>query len=502
MSPSDLAPTTPVIVGVGFHQEREDDPSRCLEPYQLMVRAVRAAVADAGGAPALATQLESIAVTQGMWQYRNPGRLVAAALGCPTATSIVSDLGVLQLTPLNDLCRAIAAGEQTLGVVTGGEAQYRALRSMISGQPAPETEQAEDTPPPDRFLTSSDPFCSDLEGQRGLHLPVELFAIIESALRHAQGLDIETHRDRVAALYSHFSEIAAANPHAWRRDPMSAAEIRDPTAKNTMLAFPYTKRHCTQWNVNQGVAILVCAAGRAAQLGLDRGRWIFPLAAAESRHVVVLAQQRQLHSHLGTVRCGERALALAGLATTDLAAAELYSCFPAAIQSFARDLRLDGVCPLTVTGAMPFAGGPYNHFSLEGVARMVEVLREDGASRRAGLVANLSGIFGKQGCVVLANAANPRGYQFEDVTAAVAAADPPLPLDGDYEGPATIVGYTVVYLREHPTHAVAICDTPSGARTVARSDDRPLLESMTREEFVGRAVAVARDGRFTRAPGA
>ena len=46
MSPLD--PHTPVIVGIGFHQERNDDPTQCAEPYQLMVRAVRNAAADAG----------------------------------------------------------------------------------------------------------------------------------------------------------------------------------------------------------------------------------------------------------------------------------------------------------------------------------------------------------------------------------------------------------------------------------------------------------------------
>src|ERR1700687_1194354 len=111
-------PNTPIIVGIGFHQERTDDPTQCVEPYQLMVQAVRNAAADAGSQKLL-TQLDSVSVPQGMWQYRNPGKLIADALGCPSATSIISDLGVLQLTLLSDLCRAIAAGEQNVGVVTG-----------------------------------------------------------------------------------------------------------------------------------------------------------------------------------------------------------------------------------------------------------------------------------------------------------------------------------------------------------------------------------------------
>jgi acetyl-CoA C-acetyltransferase len=491
------APNTPIIVGIGFHQERIDDPTLCAEPYQLMVRAVRNAADDAGS-KALLAQVVSISVPQGMWQYRNPGRLIADALGCPAAKSIISDLGVLQLTLLSDLCRAIAAGEQTVGVVTGGEAQFRELRSMITQQPVSETQQPEDTPEPDVHHTSQDPFCSDLEGQRGLHLPAELFAIIESALRYHQGLSIEAHRDRIAQLYSSFSHIAAANPHAWRREPMSAGEIRNATPKNAMVAFPYTKRLCTQWNVNRAVALIVCSAAKAEQLGLNPARWIYPVAAAQSKHVVVLAQQRRLHSHPGTVLCGERALALAGVSTKDLTAAELYSCFPSAIQSFAQDLKLEGVCPLTVTGSMSFAGGPFNSFSLEGVARMVEVLRAAAAPGRCvGLVSNLSGIFGKQACVVLSNVSNDCGYGYEDVTAMAAKQDLPVPLNGDYTGPATIVGYTVMYNRDQLSHAIAICDTPAGERTVARTEDKGLLAAMTREEFCGRVVEVSSGGHFS-----
>jgi len=490
----DLAPNTPVIVGIGFEQETSEDPTQCAEPWRLMARAVRRAAADAGSDTLLA-QIESISVPQGMWEYRNPGRLIADALGCSSARSILSDLGVLQLSLLSDLCRAIAAGEQHLGVITGGEAKFRELRAGITGRPVANTEQPEGTPPPDVHHTSSDPWASDLEARAGLSSPVELFAIIESALRYQQGLDVEEHRDRIAQLYSRFSEVAARNPHAWRREPVSPRAIRDPSPKNAMLAFPYTKRHSSQWNVNQAVAIFVCSVARAARLGLKRDGWIFPLAAAQSKHVVPLAQQRLLHTHPGTALSGERALALAGVSARDVDAAELYSCFPAAIQSFARDLKVAETCPWTVTGAMPFAGGPYNSFSLEGVARMVEVLREgegnDGSERRIGLVSNLSGIFGKQACALFSNLPNADGYHCEDITAAVAACDLPLALDGDYVGPATVVGYTVVFVGGVPSHGIAICDTPAGWRTVVRSEDRALLESMTREEFCGRVVQVA-----------
>jgi len=495
-----LAPSTPVIVGIGFRQEKNDDPTHCPEAYRLMVDAARGAADDAGSRKLLG-QIESISVTQGLWLYPNPGKLIGEALGCPKARSIVAGLGVLQLMPLNDLCRAIAAGEQEIGLVTGGEAKYRALRSTITQTPVADTEQGEGTPPPDVRHTSPDPVCSDLEGTRGLQSPIALFAVIESALRHQQGLSVEAHRDALARLCSDFSKVAASNPHAWSRDAVPAADIREATAKNAMQAFPYTARHCSQWNVNQAVAILVCSARKGRQLGLASANWIFPVAAVESKHVVVLAQQRRLYSHPGTVMAGERALEMAGASTRDVTAAELYSCFPAAVQSFALDLRLEKNCPLTVTGGMPFAGGPFNHFSLEGVARMVEVLRTDTANaapgQRIGLVSNLSGIFGKQACVLFSNLPNPRGYGYDDITAAVAERDVPLPLSGEYVGPATVVGYTIVFQRGQVSHGVAICDTPAGERTVARSEDEALLGEMMRREFCGRVVAISKEGTFS-----
>ena len=495
----DLPPNTPVIIGVGFCQEKLDDAVASSEPVQLMINAVRDAARDAGS-DALLTQLESISVEQGMWDYRNPGKLIADAVGCPEAKSILADLGVLQLTPLFNLFDAIESGEQHIGVVTGGEAKYRELRAKINGQTVSNTQQGEDTPEPDVYHPTPDPFATEVEAAAGIFMPVELFAVIESALRYSQGLSVEEHRDKIAALYSSFSEIAANNPHAWSQDIVPANEIRNAVGKNAMLAFPYTKKHNSQWNVNQAVAIIVCSYAKAKEMKLDSNQWIYPVAAVQSRHVVCLAQQKQLHSHPGTVMAGERAYQLAGISNKDISAADLYSCFPSSVQSFAHDLKLDGVCPWSVTGSMAFAGGPYNHGALDGVARMVEVLRADDKTEkktRFGLTSNLSGIFGKQAIALFSNQPNKNGYCFEDITEAVAAVDKPLPVTGDYTGSATVAGYTVVFNKEEPSHGFAYCDTPTGARTVAKSSDKNLLTQMTQKEFVGRTITIHDDRSFS-----
>ena len=71
-------------------------------------------------------------------------------------------------------------------------------------------------------------------------------------------------------------------------------------------------------------------------------------------------------------------LEMAGTSVADLDYVDLYSCFPSAVQVAAHELGLPvGVesRPLTVTGGLTFAGGPWNNYVTHAIATMVEVLR-------------------------------------------------------------------------------------------------------------------------------
>ncbi len=493
---NDLAANTPVIIGVGFSQEKLDDAQASSEACQLMVKAVEDAVQDTGNAE-IARQIQSITVLKGMWEYKNPGKLIADQLGCESAKSILADVGNLQLGALFDVCNAISDGELDIGVVVGGEAKYRELRAKIAGEEVTSTVQGEDDPEPDLYVGIPDPFATDTEVAAGIFMPVELFSVIESAIRADRGWSMEEHRDNIAQLYSRFSEIASQNPRAWKQEVVAADDIRNPTDKNAMLAFPYTKKFNSQWNVNQAAALLVCSAGKAKELGLDNSNWIYPLAGAQNRHVVCLAQKQQLHSQPGAVIAGKKAYELAGIQPQDVNKAELYSCFPAPVQTYARDLELEDVCEWSVSGCMAFAGGPYNHASIDSVVRMADVLREAPQDEQTmGLVSNLSGIFGKHAVTILSNQPGANGYGFADVTEEVAKVDEPLATTLDYTGAATIAGYTVAHIANEPSHAFVYCDTPEG-RTVVKTMDKDLLQQMMTEEFVGREVDIQEDRTFT-----
>jgi len=71
------------------------------------------------------------------------------------------------------------------------------------------------------------------------------------------------------------------------------------------------------------------------------------------------------------------ALEAAGIGVQDLDFLDLYSCFPIAVFNICDGLNISTQDPrgLTVTGGLPYFGGPGNSYSMHGIASMVEKLR-------------------------------------------------------------------------------------------------------------------------------
>src|SRR4029077_18417804 len=94
--------------------------------------------------------------------------------------------------------------------------------------------------------------ASELEMSRGVLLPVHAYPLFENALRAANGWTLEEHAERIGTLWSRFSQVAAANPHAWIRRAHSAQEIVTPSPENRMVSFPYPKLCTANMQVDQG----------------------------------------------------------------------------------------------------------------------------------------------------------------------------------------------------------------------------------------------------------
>jgi acetyl-CoA C-acetyltransferase len=485
------ADRTPVLVGIGVAAQREEDPSRAAEPLDLMLAAVRAAGADALAEPqALLAGVGRIAVPKGRWRYRNPGGDIARAIGADDATSILGSVGVLQQTLIADACRAIVEGETDTALVVGGDAGYRILRASILGTPAAERQQDD---APAVHLEPAAELRHPAELRAGVKLPVGLYAMMESAFRAKHGWSVDDHRDRLAGMYSRFSRVAAENPHAWNRKRVDAATIRDPSERNAMQAFPYTKLHCSTWNVDQAGALLLCSAARADTLGIPHCKRIHPLASAESNHMTPVSGRVNLAGCPGAGIAGRAALDAAGLSISDVDLIDLYTCFPIAVETYAEELGISLEGELTVTGSMAFAGGPFNNYVIQATCRMAEVLR---AGRgRHGLVSSVSGVLTKQGFGLWSRSPAPDRFVLRDVTDEVARAVASKHVVDSAVGSGTIAGYTVLYERNEPPRGIAIVNVGDD-RAVVDTVDGALVARMEAVEMCGARVQVHDDHSF------
>ncbi len=521
-----IDPTTPVVVGVGQTTNRpgtegEGSLADRPEPIGLMVQAVLAAIEDCDGAASggcapsgrtLIGRTQSIRVANPLsWQYANPGEAVATALGIePSQTMVTTIGGNNPQSMVNATALAIGRGELDVALLVGADCVYTqsAARRDPDRPVLPWTVQSADTPRPEVFGNDRRG-TTDAEEERGLDLPIHVFPLFENALRAEAGRSLDEHRGRIGTLWSRFSEVAAANPHAWLRTARSPEEVATATDENRMIAYPYTKLMTANMQVDQGAALIVCSAAAAESAGVPRDRWVFPLAGADADDHWFLSHRLDFHSSPAIRLAGSSTLSLAGRTIDEIRHVDLYSCFPSAVEIAAAELGLaldDPSRPLTVTGGLTFAGGPGNNYGTHAVASMVTAVRADPGS--LGLVTGLGwymtkhslGLYGTEpgkasGAEAAADDAGlpertvverAGGFSWADPQLAVGSLPQCTP-DADAQGEVTVETYSVSYGREGaPERAVVACRTPEGLRTWANVTDPDHLAVLITEEGCGR----------------
>src|SRR3954452_2547711 len=273
-------PRLPVIAGVAQLVQRPADLHDALEPVGLMQEVVAAAGADAG-APGLLAKADLVVAVKGAWRYSDPARLVADAIGAGGArTAITTDGGNTPQSLVNKMANRIAAGDLDVAVIVGAETIWSRRRMRAQGIERPVTEQT--GVEPDEVLGSDLQMSGEIERRQGFEMPVNFYPTFESAIRHHRGETLDQHRDRISRLWEHFNEVAVANPYAWFRTPMTAAEIREPSPTNRMVGYPYTKAMNSNWDLDQAAALVVCSAAAAEAAGVPRDRWVFPQAGSDA----------------------------------------------------------------------------------------------------------------------------------------------------------------------------------------------------------------------------
>lgn len=496
-----LDPRTPVIVGTAQLSQRVDQGAEALEPVDLIARAAEAAAADSGGRGVLAATDSVRVVKMLSWRYRDPGALVAARVGAtPRQTMYSTDGGQTPQALLNRTALDIAAGDLDVALVCGGEAWRTRQSYRRRGEKPPWTPLDREGVAP----ATAEVFGSELdmvdaaEAARGLLLPVQMYAIFEVALRAAAGRSVADHRDRLGRLWSGFSEIAAANPHAWVRHAMSPDEVVTQTPTNRLVGYPYTLVMNSNNNVEQAAAVLVCSVERAEALGVPRDRWVFPLAGTEANDRAHVSPRHDLCSSPAIRAAGRALFEAAGVGPDDLGPVDLYSCFPSAVQIAAAELGLAIDRPLTVTGGMGFAGGPWNNYALHGIATMATVLRGDPGA--IGLCTANGGFTTKHALGLYSTEPPAGGFRHTVAQAEADAGATPgrAVTEDDHEGGVEVEAYTVMHDREGRREVGLVAAlTPDGQRSWCSTRDADTMAALVDRECCGQAAHRRADGTVT-----
>lgn len=474
-----------MLVGASALAETHESAGDARHSAELLVSAALAAIDDSGS-PGLARLVDEVLVTRGLSMLADGAGRIAAALGAPAAAAVAYEPGIPQQTPINRAIRAVQSGAARAVLVAGAEAKRSddLARRAGADRPQPEAFDGE----ADQLVAPTGEIVARAEIAAGAVSPVMQYAMIDNARRAAAGWSTDRHRDDIASLWAGFNVVARANPDAAFAAPMTAAEIRDPSPGNRLLAFPYNKWHSTQWSVDQAAAFVVTSTEIADELGIETERRVFPWVGLESSHQASLSRRAQLHRWPAMAVLGEAAERHIGRGLRTLEHAELYSCFPAAVRVQQAELGLDPQGPATITGGMAFAGGPFNSFVFQATAAMVQRLRaQPGAF---GMVTAVSGFLTKPGLSVWSTVEPDRPLLVGDLAGQAAAATETVEVDPDASGEGVVASYTVVPVDGDPLRVIAIVDLDDGGRAVASADAPGLAAQGMLEELIGARVRV------------
>ncbi|MDP9238353.1 MAG: acetyl-CoA acetyltransferase [Chloroflexota bacterium] len=475
----------PIIVGVGQVTQRPDT-ERAREPLALMAEAARLAEADAGAGDLL-HELDSIRVINIFsWPSKAPAHDLAHALAVAPREAIYTAVG--GNTPqwqVNEAAEAVHNGELNFVLIAGAEAMYSARRARAKGIDLGWSTRGK--PAPDAGDTRGG--ISEIEARHGATLPTSVYPLFENALRAHYGRSIPEHQQALGELSASFSAVAAKNPHAWFREARTAHEIATPGPDNRYIGFPYPKYMNAIIDVDQGAALLLTSVAEARRVGIPEERWVYLWGCGDATDHWYVTERVDYHSSPAIRAAGQRALSMAGTTIDDIRHFDIYSCFPSAVQ-ISRDMlgiAPDDVRPLTVTGGLPYFGGPGNNYVTHSIASMVEKLRADRGA--LGLV-TANGWYVTKHAAGVYSTDPPRGdwsRTAPKIDQSQIDTDPHPVLIAEPSGPATVGTYTVIFGREGaPERGIVIGRTAANERFIANTpSDRRTLESMTKHEMVG-----------------
>jgi acetyl-CoA C-acetyltransferase len=295
-------------------------------------------------------------------------------------------------------------------------------------------------------------------------------------------------------IFERYSKIASKNPYAWSQKSYTADEITIPSPQNRKVIYPYTKRMCSNLFVDQSGALIITSEEIAEKLKIDPETWVYIMGGADFKNIFNISQRPKLFESPAAKKGSQLALEQAGLSLGDIDVFDIYSCFPSIVQIITNEMGLSDDDPrdLTITGGLPYFGGPWSNYSLHAIITAVDIIRKN-RSKKIMVVANGGyntkqsfGIYGNKPPAIPWEERDDSEIQKEILR--VALSDPVKEANGQL----TIEAYTIYYERDgRPKRGIVIGYLEDGRRTFARiEDESERLEELENQDLIGKIFQV------------
>lgn len=493
----------PVLVGVGQLTSRweADRPAdKAPSPKSLCIQAARLALTDAGIG---IDEIDTVAVVR-IFEDSVPGGAHPHGHNSNLAGTIVRDLGAKPAHTLyaavgghspqqlaNEMAARISAGETDCALITGAEAN-RASKAANKRGISLNWQDASDREIEDRGL--GEMLLSRSEIKHGIVLPAYFYSLIENAMAAKLGQTRTDRRVYMSDLFARFAAVAAGHPQAqFDTSTFTPDFLATPSRQNYPFADPFLKWHIAQDAVNQGAALIMMSDAKADRLGIPEAKRVYLHGGGEASDDF-LSERPNLSGSWAMHAALQRALSQANKTPADIDVFDLYSCFPCAVFSALDALGIDHsqeMRALTVTGGLPFFGGPGNNYSMHALVSMAETLRRKAGA--FGLVLANGGWLTKE-AVGIWSTQRP-----DDFIPVEAAAKPVETVPIEVEPAAGVIEtYTITYDKNGPQSGIVFARTKEAKRFIAQATPSAMPRLLAEDSPVGLPITVVSENQRNR----
>jgi acetyl-CoA C-acetyltransferase len=244
-------------------------------------------------------------------------------------------------------------------------------------------------------------------------------------------------------------------------------------------------------------AVVMTSVAKARELGIPESKWIYLHGCADASDIWNVTERVNFHSSPAIHMIGKKAFGMANMDVGDVSFIDLYSCFPSAVELGCQELGIaeDDPRGLTITGGLPYFGGPGNNYVMHSIVTMAEKLRANPG--KFGLCTGNGWYVTKHSAGIYSTKPVESDWQREDPkTYQVEIDSMPHPsVTRKPNGSAKVETYSVITDRKGKRFGLIVGRTANNSRFLANTpDDDVTLDRMMREEMLGREGQASQEG--------